>query len=360
MSDTEPQPLGQTAAIAGGGIIGLAIAWRLAQHGYDVTVFEKSEFGQEASWAGAGMLAPGGEVEAPSDFATLALESRRLYPGFVRELETASGQAIDFQERGGLDLAYSSDELEQLEARAKAQAALGIASKPLTADQIGTFWPHIQRSMLAGGRFYPDDAIVDPRDVVSALLEACRRLGVKLRPQCPVESVALREPNLRLRTAAGDSGWDVAVIAAGAWSSSIQVAAMPPLPPCEPVRGHLIGYPQPAHTCATIVRRGHTYLLQRANGMLIAGASVEHVGFNREIDQSTADELAAKAGFVFPHLAETTPAETWVGFRPGSKCLRLGAWHSRRLLLAYGHYRNGILLAPATAERIRALISASS
>jgi glycine oxidase len=118
----------QSIAIAGGGIIGLATAWRLAQRGLWVTVFEKAEFGQEASWAGAGMLAPGGELEESSEFATLALESRRLYPTFVRDLEKAAEQSIDLQERGGLDLAYSSEESERLESRAAAQAALGLAS----------------------------------------------------------------------------------------------------------------------------------------------------------------------------------------------------------------------------------------
>lgn len=332
----------------------------MAQSGFSVTVFEKGAFGKEASWAGAGMLAPGGELEESTPFATLALESRRLYPGFVHELEQAAAQSIDFQERGALDLAYSQDELALLEARAETQIALGIVSKPLSSDQITTFWPHVRRAALAGGRFYPDDAIVDPRDVVSALLEACRRLNVRLVPDCIVTRAVVGEGCVELRTQQGIAEWDFVVVAAGAWSSSIDIEGVPPLPACGPVRGHLIGYPQPAHTCPTIIRHGHTYLLQRANGLLIAGASVERAGFDRQIDRQAADALASQAGFVFPHLAETTPAETWLGFRPGSDCLRLGSWHSTRLLLAYGHYRNGILLAPATAQRMAALLTASS
>jgi glycine oxidase len=360
VSQTVPSSLAQTVAIAGGGLIGLATAWYLAQLGFRITVFEKSAFGKEASWAGAGMLAPGGELDASSPFATLALESRRLYPGFVRELQRAAEQFVDFQERGALDLAYTQDELNALELRAASQIALGIASKPLSPDQITTFWPHIRKPALVGGRFYPDDAIVDPRDVVSALLKACRRVDVRLMPDCSVIRAAVGERRIQLHTQQGLSEFDFCVVAAGAWSNAIEIEGAPQLPSCEPVRGHLIGYPQPAHTCPTIVRHGHTYLLQRANGLLIAGASVERVGFDRQIDPLTAEALARQAGFVFPHLAETTPEQTWLGFRPGSDCLRLGPWHSRRLLLAYGHYRNGILLAPVTAQRIVALITSSS
>ncbi|MBV8071444.1 MAG: glycine oxidase ThiO [Acidobacteriaceae bacterium] len=357
---SEAMPSAQSVAIAGGGIIGLTIAWRLAQLGLAVTVYDKGAPGGEASWAGAGMLAPGGEFDAISELAALALESRRLYPGFVRKLEEASRRPIDFQERGALDLAYSSAELASLESRAAAQQRLGIPSKPLTPSQVATFWPHIRKSGLAGARFYRQDAIVDPRHLVTALMEVCRKSNIILMPDCPVERVSVGGAGVRFHTSQGVSDCDFAVIAAGAWSSSLDVEGVPALPRCEPVRGHLIAYQQPAHTCETIVRHGHTYLLQRANGLLIAGASAERVGFVRDIDPSAVGALASEASFVFPHLAETSPAETWVGFRPLSDSVHLGAWHSPRLLLAYGHYRNGILLAPVTAARIAAAVNASS
>jgi glycine oxidase len=130
------------------------------------------------------------------------------------------------------------------------------------------------------------------------------------------------------------------------------VEGAPALPGTEPVKGHLIGYQQPAGTCHTIVRHAHTYLLQRASGLLICGASVERVGFDREISPDVVASIAEQAAFVFPHLRETAPSEVWTGLRPGSDALRVGCWHSNRLYLAYGHYRNGILLAPLTAERI--------
>ena len=350
----------RTAAIAGAGIIGLSIAWRLAQRGWHVDIFDRGEIGREASWAGAGMLAPGGEIDQPSPLGDLAIESRRLYSEFVRELEQSSGLPIDYQECGALDLAYSSEEWRDLEARATRQAEAGIQSKSLSAWQVKTFWPPINSEHLAGARFYPDDAIVNPREVVAALTVACERLNVKICSSREVESMEVSDRGVAIETAGSPGMYDVAVIASGAWSGAIPVSGVLPLPASQPVKGHLIGYQQPAQTCGTIVRHGHTYLLQRANGLLIAGASVEHVGFDRRIDGEQTARLAAKASFVLPHLRETSPTETWAGFRPESDRLRIGAWQSTRLFLAYGHYRNGILLAPLTAASIAREIEQSA
>lgn len=350
-----PEP---SIAIAGGGIIGMSAAWRLAQSGWQVTVFDKGPMGGEASSAGAGMLSPGGEIEGASALATLAIESRQLYREFVRELEHCSGFTIDYQECGALDVAYSREEHEALELRASAQAAAGILSKPLTPTHVTTFWPRV-RGGLAGARFYPADAIVNPREVMGALELACRDAGVSILPHCPVSRVAISGTDVKIQIPGAVRTFHSALVAAGAWSSSIDVTGVPALPASEPIKGHLIGYQQPEQTCNTIVRHAHTYLLQRANGLLIAGASVERVGFDREIKSDIVADLTRQAGYLLPHLAETTPTEIWTGFRPGSDELHVRPWHSPRLYVAYGHYRNGILLAPATAQRVVACLNAS-
>jgi glycine oxidase len=352
-------PIGGSIAVAGGGIIGLSIAWKLAQAGWGVTLFEKNQVGCEASWAGAGMLSPGGEVEGPSPLAGLAVESRALYHDFVRDLEQGSGLSIDYQECGGLDVAYSAADFDTLEARAAAQAAAGISSKPITPDQIRAFWPRIRPDGLRGGRFYPMDAIVNPRDVIIALAAHCRTLGVCVIQEREVTRATLTPTEATVETGGQTQVFDALVISAGAWSDRIAVNGVPALPRCEPVRGHLIGYQQPAQTCGTIVRHRHFYLLQRANGLLIAGASVEHAGFDRNLRPEIAADLAQRAAFLFPHLRGATPSETWLGFRPASDALHIGSWHSERLYLAYGHYRNGILLAPVTAQRIAGQITAN-
>lgn len=349
-------PSRRSIAVIGGGIIGLATAWRLAQRGFAVAVYERSVPGGEASWAGAGMLAPGGEVDRDSPLAAAAIASRRMYAGFIAELERASGCAIDYQECGALELAYSEAELNELEQRAALQQRMGIASKPVTAASVHAFWPRIQTEGLTGARFYPEDAAVNPRDVVRALLTANRALGVTLRETCPVRQIMVTDQGV---TVSGQPGYAAAVLAAGAWSSEIAVHGVPDVPASEPVKGHLLGYAQPDQTCSTIIRRGRTYLLQRANGMLLAGASVERVGFDREVKPEIVASLAADAGAILPHLSETTPTESWIGFRPGSNSLHVGPWHSNRFYLAYGHYRNGILLAPWTAASLTGAIVSS-
>ncbi len=305
------------------------------------------------------MLSPGGEVERPSDLASLAVESRRLYPEFIRELEHESGLAIDYQECGALDLAYSDAEQDALQDRARRQTELGIRSKPVLPRDVAAFWPRIRSAGLTGAFFYPDDAIVNPREVMVALAAACHRLDVSVQQSCAVQRAKISDAEARVETAQGSKSFDALVIAAGAWSDAIPIAGVPPLPAAEPVKGHLVGYQQPLQTCHTVVRHGRAYFLQRANGLLISGASVEHVGFDREVRSELTAPLVNQAEFVFPHLRETTPSEAWVGFRPGSDALRMGSWHSPRLYLAYGHYRNGILLAPLTADRIASELTAS-
>ncbi len=193
----------RSVAVAGGGIIGLAIAWRLAQRGVRVTVFEKAEVGGEASWAAAGMLSPGGEVEAPSEFASLVIESRGLYPRFIRELEESTKLAIDYQECGALDLAFSEEEAQTLESRAVVQAGMGIRSKPVKPETVRTFWPRVRDQNLIAARFYPDDAVVNPREVVIALASACRELGVSVVQHCAIRSAEIGESAASVRTDQG-------------------------------------------------------------------------------------------------------------------------------------------------------------
>jgi glycine oxidase len=301
------------------------------------------------------MLSPGGEFESASELARLAVESRALYPAFVDELRRESGVEIDLQETGALDVAYSAEELKLLQERAARQTAIGIQNKALKPLQISAFWPRLRKEDLAGGYFYPGDAVVNPREVVAALRISCAMTGVELLEQTEVTTVDVNGRAVFINGVRSDA----AVIASGAWSGALPVSGVPGLPVSEPIRGHLLGYRQPEQICNTILRHGHTYLLQRSNGFCVVGASVERVGFDRRIDANAALKLERAAAFVMPHLSETSPEEVWNGFRPGSDSLQVGAWHGSRVYLAYGHYRNGILLAPLTARTIAAEISAN-
>ena len=336
----------------GGGIIGMSIAWQLSKSGAGVTVFEAGRVGNEASWAGAGMLAPGGELSERDRLFDLAMESQRIYPGYVAELSRESGVAIDYRECGAFSLAYSESEAEDLRSLATKQNLMGIYSEQFSPGRV----PGVRAGALAA-QYYPGDAVVNPRDLMRALVVACRRANVTLRELEPIREVAER------------CEFDGTVLAAGAWSDQVKVVIagdLVSLPTVIPVRGHLISFDltgagdDPA-LCDVMVRHNHTYLLRRWGNTIVAGATTEHCGFDRAIDGRVAEELAASAAELMPALSNRGYS-AWTGFRPGTPggqpCIeRLG---DSSIWLAYGHYRNGILLAPVTAQLIAAGVNQAS
>lgn len=313
--------------VIGAGIIGSSIAWRLAQAGIPVRLVDAGAMGGEASWAGAGMLAPGGECTQASWWVSMAIESLRLYPRFVEELRDESGESIDFQICGAIESTESSADWPTLLHRAERQREMGIECA--TSDN---------------GLLYPNDAWVDPRDVVAALRQACERRGVVIVENSPATELE-------------SAGMRALVIAAGAWSSSLRVCCNGralTLPEAFPVKGHLLGYRMPAGSLDKILRRGHTYILQRSNGFTVAGSNEENAGFDRGVNPEICADIHTRAAGLWPALEGRSAEEKWIGFRPGSRtgeplierCAGSNVW------LAYGHYRNGILMAPATAQRI--------
>ncbi len=331
--------------VVGGGIIGGSIAWRLAQAGATVTVLDAARFGGEASWAGAGMLAPGGEIAGRSGWAEFALESLRLYPAFVADLQAETGKAIDYRRCGALEIARTESEWQDLAARRALQAELGIR-----ADTV------------EGGMFFPDDALVDPRDLTAALRSACTARGVVIHEPARALAIRVWPERAEVETADGLVSGSAVVLAAGAWSGSIPVSYRDgpiEIPATFPVRGHLLGYLLEPGSVGPILRHGHTYVMQRSNGFTIAGTSTEEVGFNRKIDMDIVADIRARAEGLLPSLKSANLPIAWLGFRPG---IAGGEPAIRRventcLWLAYGHYRNGILLAPATAAKVAGEIS---
>ena len=288
--------------IIGAGLIGASLAWRLGQRGYSVTLVDAGPFCGEASHAGAGMLSPEGERFPDDLWAHRAAESLRLYPGFVAELERESGRPIDYTVCGAVE----------------------------------------------GHREFPNEAIVDPRDLASALRLALGHHRVHLREHHAISAIAVTGGDVQ----AQDFRARTVVIAAGAWSGQIQVNGHN-LPATVPVKGYLLGY-EGAPKLGPIRRDGHTYILQRSNGYTIAGSTEQTIGFDHTIDPSQVAELQARAATLWPPLAELKPIDIWCGLRPGTESGRI--YTKRRdgqpIWLAYGHYRNGILLAPWTANHL--------
>lgn len=286
------------------------------------------------------MLAPGGELENASPLARMAMDSLSLYPDFIAELQGTSGVSIDYQRRGAVEIALSEAEAETLECRSIAQLALGIRSEP----------HHYDGSVSA--RFFPDDQLVSPRDVTAALRAACVLAGVSIHEHEPV--VEILEDGAGVRTDRRAYSAEGVLIAAGAWSSSLWSG----LPATVPVRGHLIGYRPERELLGPILRHGETYLVQRSNGTLIAGSSTECVGFERAIDERVVNQIHRRASALLPALRSLTPAERWNGFRPGVEggMPVVGHIEGTKIWTAFGHYRNGILLAPETARIITASV----
>jgi glycine oxidase len=345
-------------AVIGAGIIGTSIAWRLAQAGFRVTLLDAGRVGGEASWAGAGMLAPGGEIEHRSAWADFALESLALYPSFVSELCEESGCTIDYQRRGALELAFTQHEWDLLAARGEQQRKIGIASEPLDAIAVRALAPLIGPEP-AGALFFLDDAVVDPRDVTSALATACRHRGVEIHEGRRVSALRPEGSTVKIATESGPLRAARAVVAAGAWSGGIDTPLA--MPPSFPVKGHLLGYRLAPGSLGPIVRHADTYLLQRTSGFTIAGTSVERVGFDRSIDAAVVAEIHRRATAIIPALARAATPEPWIGFRPATEGLEpeIHRAGDSAVWLSYGHYRNGILLAPATARRVSREIIAS-
>jgi glycine oxidase len=349
--------------VIGAGIIGASAAWKLARAGLRVTLVDAGSVGGEASWAGAGMLAPGGEIVSREPWLDLALESMRAYPDFVAQLQTESGVAIDYRVTGGVDVAYDDAEWQALRSRGEQQRALGIHSTVLDRQGLRRLIPLFDRE-VAGALFYPNDTLVDPRDVMRALTIACRSAGVEIREAWRATAIHVTQHSVVVASEAERLYAPSAVLAAGAWSTGIAIsgAGLPPLPPAFPVKGMLTNYSLEPGVLNPILRHGHTYLLQRSTGSTIAGTTSEQVGFDRSVDAGAIDGITSRVSDLWPWLRQHKPDAAWVGFRPGTESPgpvihRAG---DSGLWLSYGHYRNGILLAPVTARLLTEGILASA
>jgi glycine oxidase len=357
-------PVSFNVIIVGGGVIGASIAWRLARNQMRVLLLDAAaKIGSEASSAAAGMLAPGGEFEHPSPLLDFAIRSLARYDDFVDAIQADSGLPVELRHTGAVQIAFTAPELESLSRRAAFQQAAGIPSTVLDADQLRALVPMVCSDAI-GAVHYTAEAIVDPRSLIAALRAACLARGVSIEEKSRVRSVTCGARCTRVSLDDRTIDAPFAVLAAGAWSGEIPVTIDDrpyPLPRSFPMKGHLLGYRLPAGSLAATVRRDHTYILQRADGFTIAGSSTEDAGYDRTIDPKIVFEIATRAAALVPALASRKPESVWIGFRPATDTAapRIQRLSSSRLWLAYGHYRNGILLAPATCDRVCQEIAAA-
>jgi glycine oxidase len=344
-------------------VIGLAVAWRAAGRGLDAVVCDPSP-GRGAAWAAAGMLAPVTEAHFGEEhLLPLNLKSAELFPAFARELEEASGLDPGYRETGTLVVARDADDNAQLEELFRYQVRLGLDAQRLKSADCKKLEPALAPS-VRGGIFVEGDHQVDPRLLLEALLEACRRAGVRLVNQAVAEITITQGRAQGVVLAGGDhiSAKSV-VFAAGCHSDSIRGIPEGSLP-VRPVKGQLVYLEDPSGVVPIErnVRGVDVYLLARPDGRLVVGATVEEQGLDTRITAGAIYELLRDAYELIPGITELELVETVAGLRPGTpdNAPLLGETEVDGLIAATGHYRNGLLLTPITAAAIAELLATGS
>ncbi len=343
-------------AVIGGGVIGLAIAWRAAQRGHSVCVLERGELGTGASRVAAGMLAPVTEADAGElALLRLGLRSARAWPQFAARLADAAGADPGLRRSGALVVARDRDEAEALDRELAVRVDLGLNVRRLLPSAARRLEPALAPSVRLA-LDVPGDHSADPRALVLALAEAARRAGVTLRTGARVERLEHRAGRV---TAVGLAGGEVVraghvVAAAGAWSGAIE--GLPRIP-LRPVKGQILRLRDPAGAglVARIVRFEGGYLVPRGDGRYVLGATMEERGFDTTVTAGGVYELLRDAGEIVPGVHEMVIEEMSAGLRPATpdNAPVLGPSEEfAGLHWATGHHRNGILLAPVTADAV--------
>jgi glycine oxidase len=362
--------------VVGGGVIGLSCAWRVAQAGARVAVLERGEPGGGATRVAAGMLAPVGELSfGEPELMELTLAASRLYPQFVAELEAATGTQAGYERLGALHVALDRDEAAQLRRVHDLQRSLELEAEWLPPRRCRDLEPGLTPS-FNGGVFAAGEAAVDPRALTQVLVAACAAEGVEVRSGTEVvDGIFEGERLAGVRTAKGRSDGQstsdrpldeeidagTVVLAGGAWSGAMDWLPEEARPAVRPVKGQVVelrtrdGEPPTRRILAS----ERVYLVPRADGRLVVGATVEEMGFDTAVTAGGIHELLREAYRLLPDVAEMEWVGATAGLRPGTprNLPLVGPGAIDGLVLATGHYRNGILLAPLAAQAVADLVS---
>lgn len=346
-------------AIVGGGVIGCAVARELALRGQSVVVIDRQAPGQEASWAAAGMLAPQAEATGRGPFVDLLLEARRIYPELARQLRAETEMDIGYREHGILAVALDEADEKELAGIFGWQHAEGLEVRRLDSAELADLEPSLSEEVRSALHF-PGDHQVDNRLLSRALWFAAATAGAEFLIGSGVAGIERRPGGLDLVLESGDRvSPERVVLAAGCWSGTIR--GLPRTLPVHPVHGQLVSLETapPLLTHTIVSSRG--YLVPRADGRLLIGATVEDLGFQKAVTSEGVASLLAAGTELIPSLASHRVIEEWSGLRPGTPddLPILGPDPDLpELVYATGHFRNGILLAPLTGRIIADLICA--
>lgn len=349
-------------AIVGGGIIGSSIAFELAAENLRVIVLDRQQPGREASWAAAGMLSPAPDSPRDLPLAPFACHSLGLYPQFIAVVEKASGKRTGYARQGALEVFLSPDAARERDARLCELQQLGIGAQAISLDDArevaGAIGPAVRSAL-----WLPDEGTVEPRLLVDALLTAVRNRGVEIRAGCEVCGLT-RDGDRCTGVIAGDEkiSAERVILAAGCFSSqAVNEPSVSAQAPTRPVRGQMMALRPRAGSLRLrrVVRSERGYWVPRKDGRIVAGSTNENAGFEKHVTAAGLSKILGATLEICPELGSAEIIEIWAGLRPGTPddLPILGPTGTQGLWIATGHYRNGILLAPATAKLFRAWIT---
>jgi len=350
---------GSDVLVVGGGIIGLVTAWRAAQRGLRTAVVDP-EPGGGAAQVAAGMLAAVTELHyGEQTLLGLNVESARRYPAFAAELSEATGLDLGYRACGTLAVALDADDRAHLRELHALQRKSGLESEWLSGRECRRLEPMLAPSVRGGLRVDGDHQI-DPRRLAKALVAACERAGVVFHREWAERLRVVREGARGVVLADGtELGADQVVLAGGSLSGRLAGVPADVLPPVRPVKGQVLRLTVPeayapflSRTVRAVVRGSHVYLVPRVSGELVVGATSEELGWDTTVTAGGVYELLRDAHELVPGITELPLTETRAGLRPGSpdNAPMLGPTDLPGLLLATGHYRNGVLLTPVTGD----------
>jgi glycine oxidase len=344
--------------VVGGGIVGAAVAFRLALEKLRVVLLERGDLGREASWTAGGILTPVHLSEYLTPLAALCSASMKLYPGLLEQLRALSpldpeyrvtGLLLVWRDEAGENAARALEEWK----RRHDQPVERLSREEALARQPGL------NPQVRGALFLPDIAQVRNHRLTAALAEAAARLGAELRPATPVTGF-LRVPGrvTGVKTPRGDLYAGTVVLAAGAWSGE-PVRSVGLDLRVFPVKGQMLLAQAAPGFCPHVLLEGETYFVPRADGRLLIGSTLEDAGFDKTVTLQGVGDLARRAAEILPESRRLPLVQSWAGLRPATpdRLPYLGRAPLEGLLVATGHFRNGILLAPVTAEIVADLLT---
>jgi glycine oxidase len=341
--------------IIGGGVIGLATARELHKKGVGkIKILERGKIGKEASFAAAGMLAPQAETDAIDDFFHLCNDSNKLYPKFAEELLEETGVDIELDQAGTLYLAFDEFDVAEIRKRFEWQSKAGLKVEHLTAQEVRRAEPFVSPDVREG-LFFPNDWQVENRKLLKALKEYAKINGIEILENTEIKNL-LTEDGKAVGAETSDNKFlaEKVIIATGAWTSLIKTGeSFPALPLVKPIRGQMISFHTAKRLFTRVIYSPRGYIVPRKLGNILAGATVEDVGFEKEVTDRGVESVREGAMEISPSLAGLPIDDKWSGLRPVSLdgLPILGEVSQiEDLFIATAHYRNGILLAPLTAK----------